>query len=129
MRGFAAGKNLDIWYAAMDEARVRSLSDGARETLDRTKAPQLVAKARTHDSLQAFDKLTTVVDGQRRFISTPPLVVPIDELYPDLDAELQRQHRETVRQAVLDRDSRARVNGTEPAAVITARREASRAIT
>ena len=53
----------------------------------------------------------------------------IDELYPDLDAELQRQHREVLRQAALDRLSRARVNGTEPAAVIAARREASDAIT
>ena len=53
----------------------------------------------------------------------------IDELYPDLDAELQRQHRETVRQALLDRRSRARVNGTEPAAAIAARREASRTTT
>lgn len=46
----------------------------------------------------------------------------IDEMYPDLDAELQRQHRETLRQATLDARSRARVNGTEPAAVIMARR-------
>jgi hypothetical protein len=53
----------------------------------------------------------------------------IDELYPDLTAELQRQHREVLRQAALDRLSRARVNGTEPAAVITARREESRATT
>ena len=48
----------------------------------------------------------------------------IDEIYPDLDAELQRQHREVLRQAALDRLSRARVNGTEPAAIIVARREA-----
>ena len=48
----------------------------------------------------------------------------IDEMYPDLDAELQRQHRETLRQATLDACSRARVNGTEPAAVIMARRAA-----
>ncbi len=47
----------------------------------------------------------------------------IDDLYPDLDAELQRQHREVMRQALLDSRSRARVNGTEPAAVIAARRE------
>jgi hypothetical protein len=53
----------------------------------------------------------------------------IDELYPDLDAELQRQHREVLRQAAFDRLSRARVNGTEPAATVAARREASRAIT
>jgi len=48
----------------------------------------------------------------------------IDELYPDLDAELWRQHREVLRQATLDSYSRARVNGTEPAAVIAARQAA-----
>lgn len=48
----------------------------------------------------------------------------IDEMYPDLDAELQRQHREVLRRAALDGYSRARVNGTEPAAVVTARRAA-----
>jgi hypothetical protein len=48
----------------------------------------------------------------------------IDELYPDLDAELQRQHREILRQATLGSRSRARVNGTEPAAVIMARQAA-----
>jgi hypothetical protein len=48
----------------------------------------------------------------------------IDELYPDLDAELRRQHREVLRQATLDSHSRARVNGTQPAAVIVARQAA-----
>ena len=48
----------------------------------------------------------------------------IDELYPDLDAEMRRQHREVLRQATLDSHSRARVNGTEPAAIIVARRAA-----
>ena len=48
----------------------------------------------------------------------------IDEIYPDLDAELQRQRqqRELLRRAALNRASRARVNGTEPAATVTARR-------
>ena len=53
----------------------------------------------------------------------------IDELYPDLDAELQRQHREILRQAALDSDSRARVNGTDPAAAIMARQAAGNTIT
>jgi hypothetical protein len=46
----------------------------------------------------------------------------IDEIYPDLDAELARQRREVLRRAALERLSRARVNGTEPAAVAAARR-------
>ena len=49
----------------------------------------------------------------------------IDELYPDLDAELQRQHREVLRLALLERQSRARVNGTDPAAIVVARRATS----
>jgi len=48
----------------------------------------------------------------------------IDELYPDLDAELQRQRREVLRRAALERLSRARVNGTEPAATVAARQAA-----
>ena len=48
----------------------------------------------------------------------------IDEMYPDLDAEMRRQHREVLRRAALDSYSRARVNGTEPAAAVMARRAA-----
>ena len=50
----------------------------------------------------------------------------IDEIYPDLDAELrrQRQQRELSRRITLNRASRARINGAEPAAIIAARRAA-----
>ena len=39
-----------------------------------------MAKARTRDSMQALDKLTHIVDGERRIISDPPLIQPIEEL-------------------------------------------------
>lgn len=45
----------------------------------------------------------------------------IDELYPDLDAEMARQRREVVRQALADSATRARVNGSEPASAIVGR--------
>ena len=41
-----------------------------------------VAKARTKDSMHAFEKLTRIVDGEPRIISDPPLIVPIAELIP-----------------------------------------------
>ncbi len=41
-----------------------------------------IAKSRTKDSMQAFEKLTTVVGGEPRIISDPPLIVPISELAP-----------------------------------------------
>ena len=39
------------------------------------------AKARTRDSMTAFEKLTHIVDGQPRIRAEPPLIVPIDELF------------------------------------------------
>ena len=69
------------------------------------KAKANAAKARTRDSMQAFTKLTHVVDGQRRIISDPPLIVPIEELIPpgsgrdDIEGELReliRSYRRTL---------------------------------
>jgi uncharacterized protein (DUF2252 family) len=46
----------------------------------------MVAKAHTHDSMQALRKLTTQVDGQRRIISDPPLIEPVEQVFPDEQA-------------------------------------------
>jgi uncharacterized protein (DUF2252 family) len=39
-----------------------------------------IAKARTRDSMQAFSKLTREVDGDRRIVGDPPVIVPIEDL-------------------------------------------------
>ena len=75
MHEFAAMTNLAVWYAHIDVEDADQASCGA--SVDhgvRKRAEANVAKARTRDSLQAFDKLTHVVDGQRRIISDPPLI-------------------------------------------------------
>ena len=36
--------------------------------------------------MQAFDKLTHVVDGERRIISDPPLIQPVEELFDGAEA-------------------------------------------
>ena len=41
-----------------------------------------VAKARSKDSMKAFNKLVQVVDGRPRLVGDPPLIVPIDDLFP-----------------------------------------------
>ena len=48
-----------------------------------SRATKAMAKARTRDSYQALEKLTAVVDGRRRIVSDPPLVVPLSDLLPD----------------------------------------------
>jgi hypothetical protein len=47
----------------------------------------LLAKAHTSDSTKALGKLTTVVDGQRRIISTPPMIVPVEEVFAGVQAD------------------------------------------
>jgi hypothetical protein len=90
MRGFAEMRNVDVWYARMDVDRaiVDLASQLSPVSLQRTKAG--LAKARTHDSLQALSKLTRVVDGQRRIISNPPLIVPIEEVLPEVEVDQAR---------------------------------------
>jgi uncharacterized protein (DUF2252 family) len=104
MREFAAMRNLDVWYA---HARVQEGLPGLQALLDkknRKAAERVVTKAKTKDSMEAFDKLTTDVEGERRIISEPPLIVPVEELLPADEAarflgtihELIRSYRRTL---------------------------------
>jgi uncharacterized protein (DUF2252 family) len=87
MRGFASQSILDVWYAHLniEDALAEYRSTLPAHQLKKGKADlkaaeKSLAKARTRDSLQAVGKLTTLVDGRRRIISDPPLIVPIDKL-------------------------------------------------
>jgi uncharacterized protein (DUF2252 family) len=82
MDQFAALPTLDMWYTRIDpgaEARLKEWAQGARPA-ERKRFERDIAKARAKDSLRAFAKLTRTVDGTPRIISSPPLIVPIDEL-------------------------------------------------
>lgn len=82
MREFAAMPNMAVWYARLDAEQVLAelRSNTTPERL--SKAESLLAKAPTRDNMQAFSKLTHVVDGQSRIMSVPPLIVPVEELFP-----------------------------------------------
>ena len=94
MASFALMRNLDVWYARAD---VGDVGDMLAVQLDKARRKDLaeqVSKARTHDSLRALAKLTTVVDGHRRIVADPPLIVPLADLAPALDREhAQKQIR------------------------------------
>ncbi len=96
MREMADLTNLEVWYSRIDiENVLQLLKDQAATTGSKSEAhmagtaSKLVAKAKTKDAMKALDKLTTVVDGQRRIISDPPLVVPADELFPEVQRQAQ----------------------------------------
>ena len=77
---FAPMRDLDVWYSHLrvQEGLPRLRALLGKRSLEQAEA--VVEKARTKDSLQAFDRLTHVVDGQRRIVSEPPLLVPVEEL-------------------------------------------------
>ncbi|MCH8807005.1 MAG: DUF2252 family protein, partial [Planctomycetes bacterium] len=68
---------LDVWYShtAVDAATEGGVDPEFAQTIR-----QFAAKARSRDNLQASSKLTRIVDGRRRLISDPPLLIPIYEL-------------------------------------------------
>ena len=80
MRHFAAMGTLAVWYARLDvDTVVKQLRAGIEPAAVK-RAESNLAKARTRDSMQALSKLTHVVDGERRIISDPPLIEPLEDL-------------------------------------------------
>jgi uncharacterized protein (DUF2252 family) len=87
MADFAAMTNLAVWYAKLDvnDAIARWSQEVAAADLKRVQ--RNLVKAQSKDSLKAFSKLTHEVDGEARIISDPPLLVPITELLPEVEAD------------------------------------------
>ena len=109
MQSFAAMRTLDVWYATLEAEDVAAQFAAQASGAQRKRFKANLAKARSKDSLRAFSKLTQVVDGQVRFVSDPPLIVPLEDLLPpDRTSEIQHQARELVRsyRRTLNRDRR-----------------------
>lgn len=76
---------LDLWY---DELRLEAVDDlwgNAASPEVRKRFLRSVGKARSKDRLKAFGKLTTIVDGEPRFRSDPPLLERVEELLPGVE--------------------------------------------
>jgi uncharacterized protein (DUF2252 family) len=104
MARFAAMRDLDVWYAHLDVDSVLAEFSQQLRPATRKRLSKNLAKTRTRDSMQAFNKLTHLVDGQRRILSDPPLLVTADELLPGVERDsvtewlrdLVRQYRRTL---------------------------------
>ena len=81
IRGFAGMRNLDIWYARLDEDAIRAQISAAPRAVA-AKVEKGAAKARSKDSLRALGKLAERTAGGLRISSRPPLIVPLEEILP-----------------------------------------------
>jgi len=98
MRTFSGMSNLDTWYAQLDIPTVvaqwgEEVTNQTLKNLQRT-----VTRAQSKDRLRALAKLTRDVDGEPRLSSDPPLLVPIEEVFSEVDAErIQTTIRDALR--------------------------------
>jgi uncharacterized protein (DUF2252 family) len=83
MHALAAMRELDVWYAEnrVDDALLASVRPKEAEEIRR-----VADRARSRDSAQALSKVTRMVDGRRRLVSDPPLLVSIEELVGEAEA-------------------------------------------
>ena len=106
-----AMRTFDVWYSRIDIEAFARHWESHMNKKEIARFDRNVAKARAKDNLKAFAKLTRIVDGVPRFISEPPLIVPLREL-PDGERMLEnassalRSYRHTLqgdRRRLLER--------------------------
>jgi uncharacterized protein (DUF2252 family) len=87
IRQFAGMTNLEVWYSRLD------VDDAVKQYSSQFKPRQVgqaqkqFDKARTRDSMSAFNKLTEVVDGKVRIVDQSPLIVPIAKLVAEGESD------------------------------------------
>jgi uncharacterized protein (DUF2252 family) len=83
MRVFSAESHLDVWYDRLTASELVARFGGSLGNNGRIEFARPFAKARQKTSLRAVKKLTERVDGELRFRSVPPLLVPLRQLLVD----------------------------------------------
>src|SRR5207253_1743342 len=63
MRGFAAMRNLDLWYARLDLGDFAAQLSASRDSKQAKAVLRSATKARTKDSMKALSRLTTEVEA------------------------------------------------------------------
>ena len=80
MAGFAGRPELGIWYAPSELDELRRQYRDVLNRPERKLARADLARIRDRDGIMALSELTHVVQGQPRFVSKPPLLVPAADL-------------------------------------------------
>jgi uncharacterized protein (DUF2252 family) len=92
MRRLAAVTNLQVWYTDIDIEAFRREFGGQLRSRQQKALDKAFAKARSHDSRQALDKLATEQNGKMRITPDPPLVVPLMDLLPEQIDQAGMEH-------------------------------------
>ena len=96
MCAFAGQPLLAVWYAHLDIEPALGEFRSQMKAKRFKATEKLLAKAHTSDSTKALDKLTAVTNGRRQIISDPPLIVPVEEVFSDVQASAIYEQIRTV---------------------------------
>ncbi|MFJ4810885.1 DUF2252 domain-containing protein [Streptomyces longwoodensis] len=90
MRALARLGNLDVWYTRFEADELQQQFAPVLSAKTRDRWAQARDRARAHDTLQVFDKLTHVVDGERLIAPDPPLLMRLEDLLPRAERDALR---------------------------------------
>ncbi len=90
MRKYADLGNLDLWYTRLDDSDVYALWHERVGPSALKRFQKGIDKSRGKNNLKAFSKLTTLVDGEPRIVSDPPLIVRLEDLATEVEADQVR---------------------------------------
>jgi hypothetical protein len=94
MAGYSTMPAIDVYYARVDATGILAYADkGSRAMLEGT-----VKSTAHHDAIHELPKLTAIVDGKRRIVEHPPILIKLPELTHMLADVALRAYRETLRE-------------------------------
>jgi uncharacterized protein (DUF2252 family) len=97
MAMFAGMSSLEVFYNRLDVDDVLAVLERESSKAIVQAAQKQVTKSETRTSLRSFEKLTTVVDGQRRFVDDPPIVQRLDDtISHEVIDQILRRYRMTL---------------------------------
>jgi uncharacterized protein (DUF2252 family) len=79
IRHLAEMPTLDVWYYHVEADQVLEVLEQSSKKAKKS-ARKMVKKARRRTQVQTLEKLTEVVDGRRRILNDPPLLVRLSEM-------------------------------------------------
>ncbi len=88
MADLASKGRLDVWYSRLTDEQILALANADSRAL----VERQFRKARLNDVTKAITKYTEVLDGRRRFVHQPPLVMRLDDSLPADEAAVMHQN-------------------------------------
>lgn len=98
MERFSGASTLEMWYYHVDADDAQAAMSETVSEKARRRTEKGIAKARSRTQARTLAKLTDLVDGQRRIVSDPPLLVPYRD-YDTVDHGFDRYDEEDLKRA------------------------------